>query len=308
MNDGLTAPAPTDDQRMIVETVGEWAAGSLGDDVAARIDREGMIPDDVLGELAEYGLLGIPITENKGGAGCDQLTLSLALIELAAASGSVALHVLIQSAVADLLARHDVAGDGLAGIVSGETPAGLMAFANVASVTVASTLDADQTNHATLSGRAPSVLGGATAKVLLVVTKSESGAPRLVLVDAEANGVARSESVERLGMRGVSVCDVTLDGAIGVVVARDMASLDAPHCASSRGRRSVGDRIDPSCARPCASLRRRTQTVRRRESVASKPCATRSPRWTKTMRWLSTWRRRRLGFSTRRRTPRISRD
>ncbi|HLI50581.1 MAG TPA: acyl-CoA dehydrogenase [Thermomicrobiaceae bacterium] len=60
---------------------------------AAEIDRSGEFPRDVIDAAAELGLLGLPIPEEYGGIGADNISFVLLIEELSAACGSTGLTV-----------------------------------------------------------------------------------------------------------------------------------------------------------------------------------------------------------------------
>ena len=61
--------------------------------VAEELDRESRFPYDIVAELAELGLMGIPIPEEHGGAGGDTVSYALAVEELTRVDLSVAITV-----------------------------------------------------------------------------------------------------------------------------------------------------------------------------------------------------------------------
>jgi short/branched chain acyl-CoA dehydrogenase len=61
--------------------------------VAEELDREGRFPYALVSELAELGLLGIPVPEEYGGAGADTLSYAIAIEELTRVDSSVAITV-----------------------------------------------------------------------------------------------------------------------------------------------------------------------------------------------------------------------
>ena len=61
--------------------------------VAEELDREHRFPYDIVRELGELGLMGIPLPEEWGGAGGDTLGYALAIEELARVDSSVAITV-----------------------------------------------------------------------------------------------------------------------------------------------------------------------------------------------------------------------
>jgi alkylation response protein AidB-like acyl-CoA dehydrogenase len=61
--------------------------------VAEELDREHRFPYELVAELAELGLMGIPIPEDYGGAGGDTLAYAIAIEELTRIDSSVAITV-----------------------------------------------------------------------------------------------------------------------------------------------------------------------------------------------------------------------
>jgi alkylation response protein AidB-like acyl-CoA dehydrogenase len=61
--------------------------------VAEELDREGRFPYELVSELAELGLLGVPVPEEYGGAGADTLSYAIAIEELTRVDSSVAITV-----------------------------------------------------------------------------------------------------------------------------------------------------------------------------------------------------------------------
>ncbi|MDQ3572631.1 MAG: acyl-CoA dehydrogenase family protein [Actinomycetota bacterium] len=84
--------ALTDEQRLVRDTVRDFARKRVAP-VAEELDRTKSFPYEIVGELAELGLMGIPFTEEYGGGGGDTLTYALAIEELARIDSSVAITV-----------------------------------------------------------------------------------------------------------------------------------------------------------------------------------------------------------------------
>ena len=88
--------ALTQEQRQIRDMVAEF----VDDEVvprAAEIDETDEFPEDLIAEMAELGLMGMPIPEEYGGAGLDYHAYPEALVEISRGSGGlgtiVAAHV-----------------------------------------------------------------------------------------------------------------------------------------------------------------------------------------------------------------------
>jgi short-chain 2-methylacyl-CoA dehydrogenase len=80
----------SDEHQLIRRTVREFAEQRVGP-VAAELDREHRFPYDLVAEMAELGLMGMPIPEEYGGGGTDTLSYAIAVEELTRIDSSVAI-------------------------------------------------------------------------------------------------------------------------------------------------------------------------------------------------------------------------
>src|SRR5438045_4358512 len=78
------------EHQLIRSTVREFAERKVAP-VAAELDREHRFPYDLVAELAELGLMGMPVPEEYGGAGADTLSYAIAVEELTRIDSSVAI-------------------------------------------------------------------------------------------------------------------------------------------------------------------------------------------------------------------------
>ncbi len=96
---------PSQTDRELAAAVGAWGA-RLGERVA-RGERDGTLPEDVVRELGDLGVLGMTVPERDGGLGASTVSFALVLEELAAAWPSVAIGVSVNSGiVAGSLVRY----------------------------------------------------------------------------------------------------------------------------------------------------------------------------------------------------------
>ena len=82
----------SEEHELVRRTVRDFAEERIAP-VAEELDREHRFPYDIVGELAELGLMGIPIPERYGGAGGDTLSYAIAIEELTRVDSSVAITV-----------------------------------------------------------------------------------------------------------------------------------------------------------------------------------------------------------------------
>jgi short-chain 2-methylacyl-CoA dehydrogenase len=80
------------EHELIRDTVRDFARERVAP-VAEELDREGRFPYELVAELAELGLMGVPIPEEYGGAGGDTLSYAIAIEELTRVDSSVAITV-----------------------------------------------------------------------------------------------------------------------------------------------------------------------------------------------------------------------
>jgi len=78
------------EHELVRRTVREFAEEKVAP-VAAELDREHRFPYDLVAELAELGLMGMPVPEEYGGAGADTLSYAIAVEELTRIDSSVAI-------------------------------------------------------------------------------------------------------------------------------------------------------------------------------------------------------------------------
>jgi short-chain 2-methylacyl-CoA dehydrogenase len=78
------------EHELVRRTVREFAESKVAP-VAAELDREHRFPYDLVADLAELGLMGMPIPEEYGGAGADTLSYAIAVEELTRIDSSVAI-------------------------------------------------------------------------------------------------------------------------------------------------------------------------------------------------------------------------
>ncbi len=80
------------EHELIRDTVREFARERVAP-VAEELDREHRFPYELVAEMAELGLMGIPIPEAYGGGGGDTLSYAIAIEELTRVDSSVAITV-----------------------------------------------------------------------------------------------------------------------------------------------------------------------------------------------------------------------
>src|SRR5918992_1700611 len=83
----LDLPDETQEFRSVVREFAEEVVAPR----AEEMDRQGELPMDVVKQMGELGLFGLPFPEEYGGQGSDFLTLCVAIEELARVDSSIAI-------------------------------------------------------------------------------------------------------------------------------------------------------------------------------------------------------------------------
>jgi alkylation response protein AidB-like acyl-CoA dehydrogenase len=82
----------SDEHELIRQTVHDFAVDRVAP-VAEELDREHRFPYELVAELAELGMMGIPVPEEYGGSGGDTVSYAIAIEELTRIDSSVAITV-----------------------------------------------------------------------------------------------------------------------------------------------------------------------------------------------------------------------
>jgi short-chain 2-methylacyl-CoA dehydrogenase len=113
----------SEEHELLRRTVREFAEQRIAP-VAEELDREHRFPYEIVAELAELGLMGIPIPEEYGGGGGDTLSYTLAIEELTRIDSSVAITVAAHTSLGTmpilLFGNEEQKREWLPGLASGE--------------------------------------------------------------------------------------------------------------------------------------------------------------------------------------------
>ncbi len=82
----------TEEQELLRRTVRDFTESRVAP-VAEKLDREERFPYELVKEMAELGLMGIPFAQEYGGAGADTVSYAIAIEELTRIDSSVAITV-----------------------------------------------------------------------------------------------------------------------------------------------------------------------------------------------------------------------
>jgi butyryl-CoA dehydrogenase len=201
----------TEEQKMLREMVRDFALNRIKPEAAA-IDEEERFPIEILSEMSDLGLMGIPFPEELGGAGMDTVSYILALEEISKVCASTALTLMVHTALAGgaihLWGSEDQKQQYLPELCSGKT---IGAFA-LSEPEAGSDLGATRTvcidagDHYLLNGVKTYCTNGSYAQVFIVTALSDetSGARGLssYIVEKGWPGFEIGRKIHKLGVRG----------------------------------------------------------------------------------------------------------
>ena len=185
---------------------------------AATWDREHRFPHELLGSLAELGLMGVCVPEDLGGAGADFLSYILVLEELSRADAGVGVTVAVHTSAATLpIVRFgtDAQKEELVPPLARGEVLGAFALTEAGSGSDAASLrtraDPDGDGWR-LSGTKQWTTNGGYAGTFLVFARSDAGVSCFVL-DRAVEGLRVTGEASKLGLHSSSTTDLVLDGA-----------------------------------------------------------------------------------------------
>src|SRR5674536_368861 len=82
--------APTEEQLMVKDMVRKFAESQIKP-VAAELDHTHRHPEEICRKLGEMGIMGVSVPTEYGGAGMDNITYVMAMIEISKACASLSL-------------------------------------------------------------------------------------------------------------------------------------------------------------------------------------------------------------------------
>ncbi len=209
-----------DEHRMIRDTVRDVAEGEI-EPIAGEIEAEHRFPAEIFEQLGELDVMGVPIAEEYGGLGGDQLMYALVTEELGRASGSVGLsyaaHISLGSKPLELFGTVEQKQTWLEPLASGEAM-GAWALTEPGSGSDASNMDTraeKEGDEWVLNGTKQFITNANVAGSVLVkaVTDPNAGYGGIstFIVDPEDPGFEVSTVWDKMGLNASPTCEIQLD-------------------------------------------------------------------------------------------------
>ena len=210
-----------DERKQMVLAVRQFVDKALAPAVAD-VEPGGRYPVDIMGDVADLGLLGALAPARDGGLGLDLVTYAMIVEELARGWTSVAAIVAAHAAAADAIAGHAPASLRNA-TLSRMTRGEIMGTA-ACGAAVEARRDAAGWR---LFGSLPLLDLGHRAAVLVVEARTQGGPGALFAVERDTPGVTVAAVAASVGVRGTDAGSVVLDGARAHALGDDNHRLHA---------------------------------------------------------------------------------
>jgi len=209
------------EHRMMRETVRDFCEAEI-EPIAQEIENEHRFPAEIFDQLAELDVLGVPVSEDYGGLGADQLTYALVTEELGRVSGSIGLsyaaHVSLASKPIDTFGTDEQKERWLRPLAEGEYLGG-WALTEPASGSDASDMDTTARKEGgeyVLNGTKQFITNASVAGSILVkaVTDPEAGYDGIstFIVDPRTDdGFEVTTEWDKLGLNASPTCEIQFD-------------------------------------------------------------------------------------------------
>jgi len=211
------------EHRMIRDTVREFCESEIRP-IAQTVEDDHRFPAEVFDTLADLDMMGIPISEEHGGLGGDQLMYAVVIEELGRVSGGIGLsfaaHTSLGAKPIELFGTDAQKEEWLRPLAAGEA---LGAWAltepgggfDASSIETTAEYDADADEYV-LNGTKRFVTNASVADSVLVTAATDpdagSGGISTFIVDPEADdGFEVATVLEKMGLNCSPTCTVSLD-------------------------------------------------------------------------------------------------
>ncbi|MFL5261258.1 MAG: acyl-CoA dehydrogenase family protein [Anaeromyxobacteraceae bacterium] len=210
----------TETERAVQETARAFARERVAP-AAARGDREGRFPLEIVRELGELGLLAVNVPEEVGGSAAGPVAYALAMMEIAAADCAVAVTMAVTNMVNEIVARFGTAAQGeryCRGLSSGELVAGAFALSEPQAGSDSAGMRTRAERHGdgwVLHGEKQWITSGDHAGVVIAWAKTDGSAGTrgisAFLVPGGTPGLVVGRHEEKMGIRASSTVSLAFD-------------------------------------------------------------------------------------------------
>ena len=208
------------EHRMIRETVRDFCETEI-EPIAQEIEDEHRFPAEVFAELGDLDLMGVPVSEEYGGAGGDYLMYALVAEELGRVSGSIGLsyvaHTSLGAKPIEMFGTEAQKEEWLRPLATGEEM-GAWALTEPSSGSDASDMDTRAVKEGgeyVINGTKQFITNANVANSVLVkaVTDPEEGYGGIstFIVDPDQDGFEVSTVWDKMGLNASPTCELQFD-------------------------------------------------------------------------------------------------
>jgi len=211
----------TEEQRMIKKMIREFADEVVAPGADER-DKTKQFPVEIFKQMADLNLLGLPFSEEYGGAGADYISFAIVVEELSRACGSTGItysaHISLGGAPLSLFGTEEQKRTYLTRICSGESMGAFgLTEPNAGS-------DAGGTRTTAIKDGGDWVISGSKCFItnasyakflaLTAVTDKEKGTKGITafIVPTDAPGFTVIDNYEKLGLHSSNTTELVIDG------------------------------------------------------------------------------------------------
>jgi len=210
-----------DEHRMIRDSVRDFCEAEI-EPIAQEIEDEHRFPEEIFDQLAQLDMLGVPVAEEWGGLGGDQLMYALVTEELGRVSGSIGLsfaaHVSLASKPIESFGTDEQKERWLRPLATGEYLGG-WALTEPESGSDASDMDTTATRDGdewVINGTKQFITNASVAGSILVKAVTDPGAgydgiSTFIVDPRNDDGFEVTTEWEKMGLNASPTCEIKLD-------------------------------------------------------------------------------------------------
>lgn len=213
----------TEEQQMMRKMVRDFAKNRVAKEVE-RMEREDRFPKELVAEMAELGLMGIPIPEEYGGAGMDFVSYIIAIHELSKVSPALGVILSVHTSVGTnpilYFGTEEQKQKYIPKLASGQY-IGAFALTEPSAGSDASALKTtavDKGDHYVLNGSKVFITNGGAAKTYITFAKTDvnKGAKGIsaFIVEEDFSGFQVGKKEKKMGLNGSNTTEIIFDNCI----------------------------------------------------------------------------------------------
>lgn len=210
----------SEDQQLMKEMFQEFTENFIAP-IAAEIDENERFPEELIPQMGETGLLGIPVSDEYGGAGADNLAYVLAVEEVSKACAStgvtISAHTSLGTWPIEAFGTEEQKQKYLPSLASGEK-LGAFGLTEPGAGTDAAgqiTTAVEKDDHYLLNGNKIFITNGEVADIYIVFAMTDKSLGNrgitAFIVEKGMEGFSFGSHEKKMGIRGSSTCELILE-------------------------------------------------------------------------------------------------